>query len=100
MTVGEVNVGAGVSVGATVEVVVTVVTVVVVVAVVPPPSGLGEERPSDGGARLLPTDSGSEERPMCWLVSFEVPYVIPAVMTIPSSAPSTQMNVLRLIAPG
>lgn len=52
------------------------------------------------GARLAPAEIGSEESPMCWLVSRLVAHVIAAVRTIPSSAPSAQIVALRLIRPG
>ncbi len=47
---------------------------------------LGAERSVTIGARLCPAEIGSEEIPMCWLVSWLVAHVIPAVSTMPSSA--------------
>jgi hypothetical protein len=49
------------------------------------------------GARLRPPEIGSEERPMCWLVSWLVAHVMPAVSTSPSSAASAHIAVCRLI---
>lgn len=49
------------------------------------------------GARPLETETGSEEIPMCWLVSWLVAHVMHAVSTIPSSAPSAQVTVRRLM---
>jgi len=49
------------------------------------------------GARRRPPEIGSEERPMCWLVSWLVAHVIPAVSTSPSSAASAHRAVCRLI---
>lgn len=49
------------------------------------------------GARRPPPEIGSEERPMCWLVSWLVAHVMPAVSTSPSSAASAQRAVCRLI---
>ncbi len=49
------------------------------------------------GARRCPPEIGSEERPMCWLVSWLVAHVMPAVSTSPSSAASAQRAVCRLI---
>lgn len=49
------------------------------------------------GARRRPPEIGSEERPMCWLVSWLVAHVMPAVSTSPSSAASAQRAVCRLI---
>ena len=49
------------------------------------------------GARRRPPEIGSEESPMCWLVSWLVAHVMPAVSTIPSSAASAQRAVCRLI---
>ncbi len=43
-------------------------------------------RCSAGGARPPAADSGSEESPMCWLVSCAVAHVIAAVNTRPSNA--------------
>jgi hypothetical protein len=49
------------------------------------------------GARLRPPEIGSEESPMCWLVSWLVAHVMPAVSTSPSSAASAHRAVCRLI---
>jgi hypothetical protein len=49
------------------------------------------------GARRRPPESGSEESPMCWLVSWLVAHVMPAVSISPSSAASTHRAVCRLI---
>jgi hypothetical protein len=49
------------------------------------------------GARRRPAEIGSEESPMCWLVSWLVAHVMPAVSTSPSSAASAQKAVCRLI---
>jgi len=63
------------------------------VAVAAPRCRLGWERVrvgvlATGGASRLPAASGSEERPMCWLVSWLVAQVIPAASAMPSSAAS------------
>jgi hypothetical protein len=49
------------------------------------------------GARRRPPEIGSEESPMCWLVSWLVAHVMPAVSISPSSAASTHRAVCRLI---
>jgi len=49
------------------------------------------------GARLRTAEIGSEESPMCWLVSWLVAHVMPAVSTSPSSAASAHRAVCRLI---
>jgi hypothetical protein len=49
------------------------------------------------GARRRPAEMGSEESPMCWLVSWLVAHVMPAVSKSPSSAASAQKAVCRLI---
>jgi hypothetical protein len=52
---------------------------------------------SPGASRPAP-DSGSEESPMRWLVSWLVAQVMPAVRTMPDSAASSQSRLLRLMA--
>lgn len=52
---------------------------------------------ADWGARRAPAESGSEEIPMCWLVSLLVAHVMPAVSTMPSSAASVHSATWRLI---
>jgi hypothetical protein len=49
------------------------------------------------GANPRPAEIGSEESPMCWLVSWLVAHVMPAVSTSPSSAASVQVAVCLLI---
>jgi len=43
-------------------------------------------RVATAGASRLPAEIGSEARPMCWLVSWPVAQVMPAVSAMPSSA--------------
>jgi hypothetical protein len=50
------------------------------------------------GARRLTAESGSAERPTCWVTTWLVAQVMPAVDAIPSSAPSVQRTVVRFIA--
>lgn len=57
----------------------------------------GALRSVTAGARRRPPEIGSEESPMCWLVSWLVAHVMPAVSISPSSAASTHRAVCRLI---
>ncbi len=56
----------------------------------PAPGRVCSGRVVTGGASRLPAETGSEERPMCWLVSWPVAHVMPAVSAMPSSAASAQ----------
>ncbi len=62
------------------------------VVVAPPPFSdrLRVRRVGTGGASRLPAEIGSEDSPMCWLVSWLVAHVMPAVNAMPSSAATAQ----------
>ncbi len=53
---------------------------------------------STEGARLRAAVSGSEASPMCWLVSWLVAHVMPAVEMMPSAAASDHRMAWRLMA--